>query len=80
MDSQEELDENAWLDHMGARQAALEAAVGHFIALNVPTAYLKVINQQTTDGIVQFAAQIVLHQRGEPWRPEPVAVAVATKK
>jgi hypothetical protein len=74
--TQEEIEENAWIDYMNAREAALQAAVGHFVVANIPTLYLREIVDTKTKGgpenLVVFAAQIALHARGEPWRPEPV--------
>lgn len=65
----DELQENAWIDYMGARQSALEAAVGHFVTMNVPTSYLtEVVRSGKSSDLIVFAAQIALHQRGEEWR------------
>jgi len=66
----EQLAENAWLDYMDAREAALDAAAGRFVVNNVPTSHLReMVNQGNSRDVVTFAAQIVLHSRGEQWRP-----------
>lgn len=71
-----ELEEAAFFDFMDARQAALDAAVGHFVVSNVPSSYLRVMVDDTperdgaTENLVVFAAQIVLHSRGLKWHRE----------
>ncbi len=66
MDTYEGLSERAYLDHLSAREKALDAAVGHFAADNVPTLHLWLIAESSMDKIIALAARIVLHQRGEP--------------
>ena len=61
-------EEEAFIDFMAVRQAALEAAVGHMVTLNLPTLHLRIIRDTATDDLLRFAAQIALHARGENWR------------
>ena len=63
-------DEAAFFDFMDAREAALQAAIGHFTVCNVPTANLRyMVEQGRSQDVIVFAAQIVLHARGENWQP-----------
>lgn len=65
----EQIEEAAFFDYMEARERALEAAIGTFTVCNVPTPYLRhMVEQGTSRDLIVFAAQIVLHSRGENWR------------
>ena len=66
--TKEQIEEVAFCDYLGARDAALQGAAGYFTVSNVPSALLRVIIETTTDKTIQLAARTVLHQRGEDWR------------
>ncbi len=62
-----EQEESAFFDFMDVRQAALEAAVGHMIVMNLPILNIRIIRDTATDPTLKFAAQIALHARGADW-------------
>ena len=68
--NQEDFEEEALFDAMGAHQEALQAAVGYFVTLNVPTSNLYAIAACSANDQLRFAARIVLHSRGVEWRTQ----------
>lgn len=59
------MDENAFIDYLGAREAALLGAAGYFSVANVSTESLRIIAETTTDETIRLAARVVLYQRGD---------------
>jgi hypothetical protein len=59
----EDFTEEAFFDYLGARGAALSAAVGHLLTDNVPVAHLEIIVSHTTNEILALAARIALYHR-----------------
>ena len=64
MDTYEEVKERAYFDYLEAREKALDAATGHFVASNVPDEHLRIISDSTTDQTIGLAARLALHRRG----------------
>jgi hypothetical protein len=56
-------DDKAFFDFLGAREAALGAAVGYFVTDNIPTDSLREIVRSSQDSMITLAARIVLHHR-----------------
>ncbi len=69
MDENTDFSDDAYFDYLGAREAALQAAVGYFVTDNIPTHHLRLIVEHTRNEVIVLAANIALHQRGE-WKPE----------
>jgi hypothetical protein len=68
VDMDDNTQEAAYFDYLDAREAALNAAAGHFAVANVPTEHLRVIAANKGEDTISLAARVVLHQRGEAWR------------
>lgn len=71
----EHTQETAALACWAAHSAALTAAAGSLMADNLPTDVLRAIAKHNTLPMLVTAAQMVLHERGEQWRPEPCGSA-----
>lgn len=54
--------EAAFFDFLGARERALEAAVGYLATTNVPSEHLRRIAESNSE-ILALAARVVLYQR-----------------
>lgn len=68
MEPEYDIEEEAFFEFMDAREAALNAAVGHFMIRRPPVVLLRRIRDTTTEQTIRLAAQIALHARGVDWR------------
>jgi hypothetical protein len=62
-DLDDKMDDDAFIEFMGAREAALQGAVGYFMLANVPSSLIEQVREMTTEKTIQLACSVALWHR-----------------
>jgi hypothetical protein len=59
----DKLEEEAFIEFMNAREAALQGAVGYFMLANVPSHLIEAVRATTTEKTIALACSVALWHR-----------------